>query len=220
MSRRELLTEDERAQLFGVPVDEASLARRYTLSPMTWSICSPSAGPQYPRHGSAARATAPSRLRLRSDEVVHQQRKPVEALAHVGVAGRQPRARAGGECNHRRSTALMTRMSASTSTFRSTITRTPLASTISYRLRLAKANVLFEFKHTYPGVVIKITKDVAGSVGRSVIADKQFEISQGLIAHRLDALLQPRPTIVYWQDYADLRRHEASLSYSRRCGSF
>jgi Domain of unknown function (DUF4158) len=33
MSRRELLTEDERAQLFGVPVDEASLARHYTLSP-------------------------------------------------------------------------------------------------------------------------------------------------------------------------------------------
>src|SRR5215469_2750209 len=28
-----LLTEDERAQLFGVPVDEASLARHYTLSP-------------------------------------------------------------------------------------------------------------------------------------------------------------------------------------------
>ena len=32
MSRRELLTEVERAQLFGVPVDEASLARHYTLS--------------------------------------------------------------------------------------------------------------------------------------------------------------------------------------------
>ena len=32
MSRRELLTEEERAQLFGVPVDEASLARHYTLS--------------------------------------------------------------------------------------------------------------------------------------------------------------------------------------------
>ena len=33
MSRRELLTEDERAQLFGVPVDKASLAKHYTLSP-------------------------------------------------------------------------------------------------------------------------------------------------------------------------------------------
>jgi len=33
MSRRELLTEDEREQLFGVPVDEASLAKHYTLSP-------------------------------------------------------------------------------------------------------------------------------------------------------------------------------------------
>ena len=32
MSRRELLTEDERTQLFGVPVDEASLARHDTLS--------------------------------------------------------------------------------------------------------------------------------------------------------------------------------------------
>ena len=31
MSRRELLTEDERTQLFGVPVDEASLARHYSL---------------------------------------------------------------------------------------------------------------------------------------------------------------------------------------------
>ena len=31
MSRRELLTEDERTQLFGVPVDEASLARHDTL---------------------------------------------------------------------------------------------------------------------------------------------------------------------------------------------
>jgi hypothetical protein len=33
MSRRKLLTEDERAQLFGVSVDEASLAKYYTLSP-------------------------------------------------------------------------------------------------------------------------------------------------------------------------------------------
>jgi hypothetical protein len=33
MSRRKLLTEDERTQLFGVPVDEASLAKHYTLSP-------------------------------------------------------------------------------------------------------------------------------------------------------------------------------------------
>jgi hypothetical protein len=33
MSRRKLLTEDERRQLFGVPVDEASLAKHYTLSP-------------------------------------------------------------------------------------------------------------------------------------------------------------------------------------------
>ena len=32
MGRRELLTEDERARLFGIPVDEASLARHYTLS--------------------------------------------------------------------------------------------------------------------------------------------------------------------------------------------
>ena len=33
MSRRKLLTEEERAQLFGVPIDEAGLARHYTLSP-------------------------------------------------------------------------------------------------------------------------------------------------------------------------------------------
>ena len=32
MGRRELLTEDERTLLFGVPVDEASLARHYALS--------------------------------------------------------------------------------------------------------------------------------------------------------------------------------------------
>ena len=33
MGRRELLTEDERTLLFGVPVDEAGLARHYTLTP-------------------------------------------------------------------------------------------------------------------------------------------------------------------------------------------
>jgi len=33
MSRRKLLTEDERAHLFGIPIDEAGLARHYTLSP-------------------------------------------------------------------------------------------------------------------------------------------------------------------------------------------
>ena len=33
MGRRELLTEDERTLLFGVPVDEAGLARYYTLTP-------------------------------------------------------------------------------------------------------------------------------------------------------------------------------------------
>ena len=33
MSRRDLLTEDERARLFGIPLDEASLVRHYTLSP-------------------------------------------------------------------------------------------------------------------------------------------------------------------------------------------
>ena len=33
MSRRKLLTEDERANLFGIPIDEAGLARHYTLSP-------------------------------------------------------------------------------------------------------------------------------------------------------------------------------------------
>ena len=33
MSRRKLLTEDERAHLFGIPIDEAGLARRYTSSP-------------------------------------------------------------------------------------------------------------------------------------------------------------------------------------------
>ena len=32
MGRRELLTDDERRLLFGIPVDEASLARHYTLS--------------------------------------------------------------------------------------------------------------------------------------------------------------------------------------------
>jgi Domain of unknown function (DUF4158) len=33
MSRRELLTKEEREQLFGVPIDEASLVKHYTLSP-------------------------------------------------------------------------------------------------------------------------------------------------------------------------------------------
>ena len=33
MGRRVLLTEDERTLLFGVPVDEAGLARHYTLTP-------------------------------------------------------------------------------------------------------------------------------------------------------------------------------------------
>ena len=33
MSRRDLLTDDERARLFGIPLDEASLVRHYTLSP-------------------------------------------------------------------------------------------------------------------------------------------------------------------------------------------
>jgi TnpA family transposase len=33
VSRRKLLTEDERAHLFGIPIDEAGLARHYTLSP-------------------------------------------------------------------------------------------------------------------------------------------------------------------------------------------
>ena len=33
MARRELLTEEERVSLFGVPTDRATLARHYTLGP-------------------------------------------------------------------------------------------------------------------------------------------------------------------------------------------
>ena len=71
MSRRELLTEEERTQLFGVPVDEASLARHYTLSPEDLELLLAKRG----AHNILGAAVQLGLLRhpgfgLRSDEVV------------------------------------------------------------------------------------------------------------------------------------------------------
>ena len=41
MSRRDLLTEDERARLFGIPLDEVSLVWHYMLSPFMTALDAP-----------------------------------------------------------------------------------------------------------------------------------------------------------------------------------
>ena len=38
MARRELLTDDERGRLFGIPEEEAELIRHYTLSPAEFDL--------------------------------------------------------------------------------------------------------------------------------------------------------------------------------------
>ena len=68
------------------------------------------------------------------ERLLHQQRKALVALPHVGVAGRQPYARAAWQWDHGRcSRTSITRASAAASTPLSTITRHPRVSTISIR---------------------------------------------------------------------------------------
>jgi uncharacterized protein DUF4158 len=71
MSRRELLTQDERARHFAVPVDEASLVKYYTLSAEDQELLLAKRG----AHNSLGAAVQLGLLRhpgfgLRSDEVV------------------------------------------------------------------------------------------------------------------------------------------------------
>ena len=65
--------------------------------------------------------------------LLDEQREPVKALAHVGVARRQPHPNARRDRDHRRDSALTTRASAAASTSASTTTRSPPTRAISIR---------------------------------------------------------------------------------------
>jgi hypothetical protein len=39
MSRRALLSPEQRIRLFGIPVDQAEMARHYVLTPRNWPSC-------------------------------------------------------------------------------------------------------------------------------------------------------------------------------------
>src|SRR5262245_25521183 len=73
-------------------------------------------------------------VRIALERLLNQQCQALVALPHIGVAGRQPNARAARKADHRRlSRTSMTRASAAASTPLSTITRRPPVSTISIR---------------------------------------------------------------------------------------
>src|SRR5271156_2054218 len=74
-----------------------------------------------------------ARMRIALQRLLHDQRQPIEALAHVGVACRQPHPNARGDRDHRRVNVLTTRASAVASTSTPTMIRSPLESTISIR---------------------------------------------------------------------------------------
>src|SRR5215475_5479486 len=73
-------------------------------------------------------------VRITLELLLNQKCQPIKALAHVGVAARQPHPRPARQRNHhRRSIAPITRARALASTVSSTMIRAPDASTISIR---------------------------------------------------------------------------------------
>jgi hypothetical protein len=56
-------------------------------------------------------------MRISLQRLLHNQRKPIEPLAHVGVARRQPHSNARRDRNHRRDSALAARANAAASNF-------------------------------------------------------------------------------------------------------
>jgi pimeloyl-ACP methyl ester carboxylesterase len=72
-----------------------------------------------------------ARVRIALQRLLHDQRQPIEALAHVGTARRQPHPNPRGDRDHRRVNVLTTRASAVASTSTPTMIRSPPESTIS-----------------------------------------------------------------------------------------
>src|SRR5207244_920335 len=69
--------------------------------------------------------------RIAAQHLLHLQSQRREALAHVGVTGRQPYAHTRRECNHARLSAETMRATRAASAEPSTRTRSPLLSSIS-----------------------------------------------------------------------------------------
>src|SRR6202451_2209354 len=74
-----------------------------------------------------------ARMRIALQRLLHDQRKPIESLAHVGAPRRKPHPNGRRDRDHRRDSALTTRASAAASTSAPTRIRSPAASTISMR---------------------------------------------------------------------------------------
>jgi hypothetical protein len=83
MARRELLTEDERVSLFGVPTERAALARHYTLRPDDLDFLAA-------RRGDANRlgaATWMALLRHPGFGLRHDEAPPGELIAYLSAEG-------------------------------------------------------------------------------------------------------------------------------------
>src|ERR1700723_2059912 len=74
-----------------------------------------------------------ARMRIALQRLLHDQRKPIESLAHVGAPRRKPHPNGRRDRDHRRDSALTTRASAAVSTSAPTTTRSPPTSAISIR---------------------------------------------------------------------------------------
>ena len=82
---------------------------------------------------AAAEDEQMARMRIALQRLLHDQRQPVEPLAHIGAAHGQPNPNARRDRDHRRVNVLTTRASAVASTSMPTMIRSPPESTISIR---------------------------------------------------------------------------------------
>src|SRR3984957_12075632 len=85
---------------------------------------------------ATAKDKSMGRMRIALQRLLHDQRKPIEPLAHVGAPRRKPHPNGRRDRDHRRDSALTTRTSAAAPTR----IRSPAASTISMRPTSTRAD--------------------------------------------------------------------------------